>query len=249
MVAVLAGCLIFLAMMSGLFIPLEAFFPAQPLRRERAAPVLGVVLFFANTVLMQWLGVPVLLMLNAVGQALHLTRSGALVVVLVFITSDLFGYAMHRAMHRVKFLWRFHAVHHQAVELSWLDAWRQHPVDFVLHGIAVGVPGALVGASLSEIASVVVLRKAFTTFLHANLRVDFGLVLASPAFHRVHHSDDPTLHDSNFAGTFPLWDVFFGTHASRRAQEERHRVGVALRDGEVHAAIAVPVAAGERSAS
>jgi hypothetical protein len=56
-VAVLAGCLIFLAMMSGLFIPLEAFFPAQPLCRDRAAPVLGVVLFFANTVLMQWLGV------------------------------------------------------------------------------------------------------------------------------------------------------------------------------------------------
>ena len=106
---------------------------------------------------------------------------------------------------------RFHRLHHQATELSWLDAWRQHPVDFVLHGIAVGVPGALLGASLSDLASVVVLRKAFTTFLHANLAVSFGLVLASPKFHGVHHSPDARDSDRNFAGTFPLWDVLFGT--------------------------------------
>jgi sterol desaturase/sphingolipid hydroxylase (fatty acid hydroxylase superfamily) len=114
-------------------------------------------------------------------------------------------------MHRVPLLWRFHRVHHEANELSWLDAWRQHPADFVLHGIAVGVPGALLGASLSDLASVVVLRKAFTTFLHANLAVNFGLVLASPVFHGVHHSRDPRDYDTNFAGTFPLWDVLFGT--------------------------------------
>jgi sterol desaturase/sphingolipid hydroxylase (fatty acid hydroxylase superfamily) len=58
---------------------------------------------------------------------------------------------------------------------------------------------------------VVVLRKAFTTFLHANLKVNFGFVLASPVFHGVHHSADPRDYDANFAGTFPLWDVLFGT--------------------------------------
>ena len=52
---------------------------------------------------------------------------------LVFVLSDLVGYFVHRAMHRVPMLWRFHKLHHEATQLSWLDAWRQHPVDFVLH--------------------------------------------------------------------------------------------------------------------
>lgn len=210
MLALLVGCFAFLAMMAGLFVPLESFFPARQRRRETREMALGAFLFIANTLLMQALGVPVLEWVQ--GRGLMLPRTVMLAVV-VFVAADLVGYWVHRAMHRVPWLWRFHRLHHEATELSWLDAWRQHPLDFVVHGIAVGLPGALLGASLSELASVVVLRKAFTTFLHANLQLDFGLALASPAFHAVHHSADPRLYDTNFAGTFPLWDVLFGTRA------------------------------------
>jgi sterol desaturase/sphingolipid hydroxylase (fatty acid hydroxylase superfamily) len=209
MLDALPGTLVFLAMMAGLFVPLEAFFPARATTPSRRAMALGAGLLVLNTLLMQWLGVPVL---NALGSAVNAEASrGVGVLVLVFVLSDLVGYFIHRAMHRVPLLWRFHKLHHEATELSWLDAWRQHPVDFVLHGLAVGAPGALLGASLSGLASVVVLRKAFTTFLHANLKVSFGLVLASPDFHAVHHSADPRQYDTNFAGTFPVWDVLFGT--------------------------------------
>lgn len=210
MLGVLLGCVAFLVMMAGLFVPLEAFFPAQRTKPRARAMALGVALFVANTMLMQVLGVPVLQVVGVWG----LARSGsAALAVLVFVLADLVGYWVHRAMHRVPLLWRFHRLHHEATELSWLDAWRQHPVDFVLHGVAVGLPGALLGASLTSLASVVVLRKAFTTYLHANVPGSFGPWLASPAFHRVHHGADPRLYDTNFAGTFPLWDVLFGTQA------------------------------------
>jgi sterol desaturase/sphingolipid hydroxylase (fatty acid hydroxylase superfamily) len=204
---------VFLALMAGLFVPLELFFPVHATKASARSVALAVALFVANTFLMQWLGVPVLALVRS------LVNVGAapspLTVALVFVVSDLCGYWMHRTMHRVPLLWRFHALHHDAHDTTWLDAWRQHPLDFVLHGIAVGVPGALLGASLSDVASVVVLRKAFTTFLHANVNVKFGWfgwVLASPRFHRHHHSADPRFFDRNFAGTFPLWDVVFGTH-------------------------------------
>ncbi len=210
MLATLLGCAVFLLMMAGLFVPLESFFPARSARPSPRAVALGASLFVINTVLMQLLGAPVLRSL----QLTSLTRNVG-TVVLVFVLSDFIGYWAHRAMHRVPWLWRFHRLHHEATELSWLDAWRQHPVDFVLHGLAVGVPGALLGASLSDLASVVVLRKAFTTFLHANLAVNFGVVLASPVFHARHHSADARDYDTNFAGTFPLWDVVFGTLADR----------------------------------
>ncbi len=209
MLSTLPATLLFLLMMAGLFVPLEAFFPARPTTPSSRSMAIGASLLVANTLLMQWLGMPVLSALGSVVDAPRTRTIG--IVVLVFVASDLIGYFVHRAMHRVPALWRFHKLHHEATELSWLDAWRQHPVDFVLHGIAVGAPGALLGSSLSDLASVVVLRKAFTTFLHANLKVSFGLVLASPDFHAVHHSADPRDYDTNFAGTFPLWDLLFGT--------------------------------------
>jgi sterol desaturase/sphingolipid hydroxylase (fatty acid hydroxylase superfamily) len=205
----LLGALVFLLLMAGLFVPLELLVPARATRPTRRAMAVGAGLLVVNTVLMQVLGAPLLQWLSEAVDA-PATRTTFRVVV-VFVVADLCGYWVHRLMHRVPWLWRFHRLHHEATELSWLDAWRQHPVDFVLHGVMVGLPGALLGASLSDLTSVVLLRKAFTTFLHANVAVDFGRWLASPAFHAQHHSARPEHYDTNFAGTFPLWDVLFGT--------------------------------------
>jgi sterol desaturase/sphingolipid hydroxylase (fatty acid hydroxylase superfamily) len=45
-------------------------------------------------------------------------------------------------------------------------------------------------------------------FVHADLDVDFGIWLASPAYHRRHHG----LHAScNYAQLFPFVDALFGT--------------------------------------
>lgn len=206
---VLAGALLFLTLMAGLFIPLEWLWPHERRRLRWRALGVGAGLFVVNTLLMEAFGAPLLEWLARAEAPRTVSR-----VVVVFVLADLVGYWVHRAMHRVPVLWRFHRLHHDAVELAWYDAWRQHPVDFVLHGVIVGVPGALLGGSLSELGSVVLLRKAFTTYLHANVRGSFGplrWVLASPAFHRVHHGADARDFDTNFAGTFPVWDLLFGT--------------------------------------
>ena len=74
-------------------------------------------------------------------------------------------------------------------------------------------------ASLADFAAVVLLRKAYTTFLHANLGWRLAAmerVLATPAFHAVHHSQDPREHDRNFAGMLPALDRIFGTYAAPR---------------------------------
>lgn len=217
MLATLLGTAFTLLVMAGLFIPLEAWFPIAPARPKGRAVATCVGLFLLNTLLMQALGAPVLDWLEerfATDEAPSWAR-----LLAVFVLADVAGYWMHRAAHRVPWLWRWHSVHHAPTELNWLEAWRQHPVDFVLHGLAVGLPGALLGASLAEVASVVLLRKLFTSLLHANVRWRWGPlegVLASPAFHRVHHSADPRDFDTNFAGTFAWVDALFGTH--RRAE-------------------------------
>ena len=221
MLETVAGALVFLAISAGLLGPLERFFPHAGVRRSAGAAALCAGLFVLNTLLMRAVGDPVLGWLESrewlqPGEA----APSPWRVVAAFVLSDLFGYAAHRALHRVPVLWRFHRMHHQATELRWWDAWRQHPVDFVVQGLAVGIPGALLGASLTDLVSVVLLRKLWTSFLHADVRARFGpleWVVATPAFHRVHHSADPAHHDRNFAGTFPVWDLLFGTAAPTSA--------------------------------
>ena len=53
-----------------------------------------------------------------------------------------------------------------------------------------------------------------SALVHANLDWDFGpfrYVLVSPVFHRWHHTSADRGGSSNFAGTFPLYDLMFGT--------------------------------------
>lgn len=50
---------------------------------------------------------------------------------------------------------------------------------------------------------------------HANIRIGFGpaaIILASPQWHRIHHSSDPRHRDVNFATFFPMIDWLFGTY-------------------------------------
>ncbi len=39
----------------------------------------------------------------------------------------------------------------------------------------------------------------------------FKYVIATPVLHRWHHTSTDEGGETNFAGTFPLWDILFGT--------------------------------------
>ena len=53
-----------------------------------------------------------------------------------------------------------------------------------------------------------------SAFVHANLNWTLGpfkYVIAGPVFHRWHHTAADRGGNMNFAGTFPIWDLLFGT--------------------------------------
>jgi len=214
MLPLLLGTGIFLALMAGLFIPLEGWAPRRAL--PISAPTIGlcVALLFVDVLAMEYLGGALLDALAALRP--EPTGAAGLRIAATLVLAEIAGYAIHRLMHRVPWLWRFHAVHHAPEHLHWLAAWRQHPVDFVIHGVVVGLPGVLLGASLADFVSVVLLRKTYTTFLHANLRWRLrGLErwIATPDYHALHHSHAPQHRDRNFAGMLPVLDRLFHTHA------------------------------------
>jgi sterol desaturase/sphingolipid hydroxylase (fatty acid hydroxylase superfamily) len=132
---------------------------------------------------------------------------------LFLVASDLLNYWNHRLFHGSG-LWKYHAVHHSSVELEWISAARFHPINLFLGSIAVDVVLLLVGISPNVMLWLGPFTIAHSAFVHANLKWDLGpfkYVLASPVFHRWHHTPLEKGGNKNFASTFPVLDLLFGT--------------------------------------
>jgi sterol desaturase/sphingolipid hydroxylase (fatty acid hydroxylase superfamily) len=148
--------------------------------------------------------------------------------VLILALGDLIGYWMHRAFHGRR-MWRFHAVHHSSVDLDWLSAVRLHPVNDALMRVAGAVPLLALGFAPVAIAGIAPVLTVMAILVHANLEWDWGplrAVVASPRFHRWHHTDEANARDKNFAGLLPLWDILFGTYHMPKDQLP-HQFGTA----------------------
>jgi sterol desaturase/sphingolipid hydroxylase (fatty acid hydroxylase superfamily) len=131
----------------------------------------------------------------------------------LLLLADLVGYWSHRAFHK-RPLWHIHAIHHSSTDLDWLAASRVHPLNEILTRSVQVIPFLLLGFRGDVVAGLVPLLTLYAIFLHANVTWDFGpfrYLLASPAFHRWHHTSEEAGLDHNFAGMFPWLDLLFGT--------------------------------------
>ena len=158
------------------------------------------------------------------------------------VASDFVLYWIHRAFHR-GILWKYHAVHHAARELEWTSAARFHPVNLALGTAAVDVAALLFGISPDIFIVLGPFNTITSCLVHANLNWSFGplrYVLVSPVFHRWHHVREPR--DKNFASTFSLWDVMFGTaHMPAGARPENYGIDDAGMPDGMWAQIAYPL--------
>lgn len=132
----------------------------------------------------------------------------------IYLLVDFCSYWTHRLFHRGRW-WPFHAVHHSSEDLDWLGSLRVHPVNDLVNKLAQAFPVLLLGYNPAVTLSAAPVLTFYAIFLHANLNWDFGplrSVIATPVFHRWHHSKEREAWDKNFAGLFPFWDILFGTY-------------------------------------
>lgn len=132
----------------------------------------------------------------------------------ILVVGDLVGYWTHRSFHGRR-LWRFHAIHHSSQDLDWLSAVRLHPVNDWLSRWIQASTLVVLGFTPAAVAAYVPFLTFYAIFVHAN--VSWGLgplgwLVASPKFHRWHHTSEDEGLDKNFAGLFPWIDVLFGTY-------------------------------------
>lgn len=134
--------------------------------------------------------------------------------ILAFLLGDFLLYWIHRVFHGRR-LWRFHAVHHSSERLDWLSSVRGHPVNDIVANALLFFPFLALGFGPAPAALAGPALGVFALLGHADVDWDWGPfrhVIASPVYHRWHHSREPEAIDRNFAGFLPLWDILFGTH-------------------------------------
>jgi len=143
---------------------------------------------------------------------------------LILLLADLLAYWSHRLFHG-RWLWPFHAIHHSSRTVDWLSSVRLHPVNDVVSRIVQVLPLYWMGFNGGVLAAFVPFLTLYALLLHANVAWTYGPfrhLVASPAFHRWHHTSEEEGLDKNFSGLFPFIDVVFGTFympAGRQPQQ------------------------------
>jgi len=133
-------------------------------------------------------------------------------LLLALVIGELGTYWIHRLMHENAFLWRFHAAHHSAPRLYWLNAGRFHPIDLFSQQFLGITPLILLGAD----ARVIALHTLFTAihglFQHCNVDIRLGPLnwfFSMAELHRWHHSKRLEEANTNYGANLILWDIVF----------------------------------------
>ncbi|WP_293893722.1 sterol desaturase family protein [Flavobacterium sp.] len=131
---------------------------------------------------------------------------------------DLIGaYLIHLIEHKVKFLWRFHLIHHTDTWIDTTSANRHHPGESVLRFIFTTLGVLIIGTPMWLVFLYQTLSVVATQFNHANIilpkKLDnfLSYFLVSPDMHKVHHHYVLPYTDSNYGNIFSVWDRLFGT--------------------------------------
>lgn len=134
---------------------------------------------------------------------------------------DLIGaYVAHYVQHRIKWMWRFHLIHHTDVYVDTTSANRHHPGESVIRFTFTILAVILVGAPMWLVFLYQSLSVIFSQFNHANItlpkKVDKALswFIISPDMHKVHHHYMLPYTDTNYGNIFSIWDRIFGTFST-----------------------------------
>jgi sterol desaturase/sphingolipid hydroxylase (fatty acid hydroxylase superfamily) len=131
---------------------------------------------------------------------------------------DLIGaYLAHFTEHKIKFLWRFHLIHHTDTWIDTTSGNRHHPGESIIRFIFTTFGVLITGSPMWMVFLYQTLSVVSTQFTHANIslpdKVDAFLsyFIVSPNMHKIHHHYILPYTDSNYGNIFSIWDRLFGT--------------------------------------
>lgn len=148
------------------------------------------------------------------------------------------AWLIHWIEHRVKWMWKFHIIHHVDRHVDVTTANRHHPIESVFRALFTLLAVWVTGSPVWLLMMYQSLSVLFAQFNHANIRLPGFLdralswVIVSPGMHKVHHHYRQPLTDTNYGNIFSLWDRIFGTFARERAENLTYGLDTHLTEGE-----------------
>ncbi|RMG78417.1 MAG: sterol desaturase family protein [Bacteroidetes bacterium] len=126
-------------------------------------------------------------------------------------------YVAHYLLHRIKWMWKFHMVHHSDTKVDATTGTRHHPGDYLIREVFSLIAVILSGMPLGFYLFYRIATIFFAYFTHANFYMPTWLdkalswVIITPNMHKFHHHYERPWTDTNFGNIFSFWDRIFGT--------------------------------------
>ena len=140
------------------------------------------------------------------------------IVIAIIVLDFVAQYAAHWMLHNIKWLWRYHAVHHSDTFIDASSGTRLHPGDFFFREVLVVLTIIVAGLPLVGYFLYRIITPFFSYFTHANIRLPLWLdrpftwLVVTPNMHKVHHHLERPWTDCNYGNILSVWDRLFGTY-------------------------------------
>lgn len=197
------------------------------------------LLFTATTLIVNLLFALVMVKVSewAVAQKfglLYLTQMPLWVFLIIgVLLLDFIGaYLIHLIEHKIKWMWKFHMVHHADTHVDTTTANRHHPGESIFRASFAIIAVFIIGAPMWLVFLYQSTSIVLSQFNHANIRLPewidkpLSFVLVSPNMHKVHHHYKRPQTDSNYGNIFSIWDRILGTFNYTAVQELRYGLDV-----------------------
>jgi sterol desaturase/sphingolipid hydroxylase (fatty acid hydroxylase superfamily) len=139
-------------------------------------------------------------------------------LVVFFIVLDFVQWITHILLHKYRFLWQFHKIHHSVKEMGFAAHLRYHWMENILYKPLKTIGVMLLGGFEPEQAYIVHFAAiAIGHFNHSNIKITWGpfkYLLNNPVMHLYHHAHDlpEGKYGVNFGISLSLWDYLFKTN-------------------------------------
>ena len=223
---------IFLVSGLGLFLSLEAIVPLFRMDYNKVKHAGINLTFTLITLIINLIGASLIVSAVNFGQS---NQSGILnwiqfplwaYVIVGLVLLDLIGaWLIHWLEHKVKWMWKFHLIHHTDTNVDVTTGLRHHPGENIFRLLFTTLAVLITGASFGLVMLYQTISAFFAALTHANIQVPAWLdkplswIFVTPHFHKIHHHYILPDTDSNYGNIFSIWDHLFSTTSHRKIDE------------------------------
>ena len=201
---------------------LEMGFPLISFKYDRLNHIALNLFFTLTTILINVAGASLILYACAKAQSLEFGILNIIELpifielIIGIMVLDLIGaWFVHFLEHKVRWMWKFHIIHHTDQYVDASTGLRHHPGEGIIRLCFTSLAVFISGASFGIVMIYQTLSVFFAHLTHANIKIPkkidrlLSIFFVTPDFHKIHHHFALPKTDSHYGNIFSIWDHIF----------------------------------------